>query len=113
MGSGVIVGVEEPVERSGAGVVGPVGLDVGPFLEQGPVEPFALSVRLGPAGADPHALHAQLRQGLTEGDGFGAGVRIVDHHGLDADTVGGEERVRPRVKAGTRRRSRPHESLSM
>ncbi len=51
MGSVVIVGVEEPVERSGAGVVGPVGPDVGPFLEQGAVEPFDLAVRLWPAGA--------------------------------------------------------------
>ena len=30
----MIVGVEESVERSGAGVVRPVGPDVGPFLEQ-------------------------------------------------------------------------------
>ncbi len=90
MGSVVIVGVEKPVDRAAAGVIGPLGPDVGPFLEQGPVEPFDLAVRLRPAGPNPHVLHAQVRQGLTEG------------HGLDVDAVCGEERVRPRVEAGTR-----------
>ena len=93
----VIVGVEGPVECSGGGAVGPVGPDVGPFLEQGPVELFDLAVRLGSAGPDPHVLHAEFRQCLAACDGFGVGERVVCHHGLDVDAVCGEERVRQRV----------------
>ena len=92
-GAVVIVGVEEPVERSGAGVVGPVGPHVGPFLEQGPVDPFDLPVGLGAAGPDPHVLHVEPCEGVTEGDGPGVGERVVGHHGLDGDAVVGEEPV--------------------
>ena len=99
MGSVVIAGVEGPVERSGAGVVGPVDPDVGPFLEQGPVEPFDLPVHLGPAEPDPHVPHAQFREGLTGDDGVCGGEGVVGHHGLDVDAVGGEERLGPRVEA--------------
>ena len=97
----VIVGVEEPVERSGSGVVGPVGLDVGPLLEQGPVEPFDLPIGLGAAGQNPHVLHTEPCEGVTEGDGTGVGESVVGHHGLDGDAVVGEERVRPQVEGGT------------
>ncbi len=101
MGSVASVGVEEPVERSDTGVVGPVGPDVGPFLEQGAVEPFNLAVRLWPAGPDPHVLYAELRQGLAAHDRPSVGECVVGQDGLDVDAVCDEERVRPRVEGGT------------
>ena len=50
MAAVVIVGVEPGGERGAAFGFGPVGAGVGPFLEQGAVEPFDLAVGLWPVG---------------------------------------------------------------
>ncbi len=59
----VIVGVQELGVGRGALVLAGVGTGVGPFFEQGPVEPFDLSIGLGPVGAG-----AFMHDVLAEGD---------------------------------------------
>ncbi len=51
VGSVMIIGGEEPVERSGASVVGRLGAHVCLVLKQSAVEPFDLAVGLGPVAA--------------------------------------------------------------
>ena len=61
VGPMAIAGGEGPGERSGASVVGPVGLYVGLFLKEGQVALLDLPVLLESAGPDPHVPIAQAR----------------------------------------------------
>jgi hypothetical protein len=64
---------------------------VGPFLEQGPVEPFDLAVGLGAADPGAGVLDAQslvlIAPGMAE-----VGGTVVGQDPFDADAVAGEER---------------------
>lgn len=89
VGSVMIIGGEEPVERSGASVVGLArrARMPSPQAECGrTVRPCRWS---GACGGGPHVLHAHVRQGVTEHDGLDLGERVVGHHGSDVDAVRG------------------------
>jgi hypothetical protein len=50
VGAVIVVGVQPAVKRRAAVAVGLIRLGVGPFFEQGAVEPFDLAVGLWPVG---------------------------------------------------------------
>ncbi len=83
----MIVGVQEVGEGSDALGLAGVGAGVGPFLFQGPVEPFDLAVGLRPVGPGP--LVGDVTQGLGE-QVRTVGRPVIGQHPLHADPAAGE-----------------------
>ena len=84
--------VVEPV-RQGLGPLGVagVGAAVGPFGEQGAVEPLDLAVLPGAVRLDEPVLSAELGNRLLDGGGVAVGPSIVGDQPLNPrDAVGGE-----------------------
>ena len=66
MGSVPVVVVEPADESVEAGLVGEVGLVVGPFVDEGLVESFGFAGGLGPVGAGAEMADPGSGEGLLE-----------------------------------------------
>jgi hypothetical protein len=93
----VIVVMQPGRERSSALGLGPVGQGVGPFVEQGAVEPLDLAVGLGPVRPGP--LVCDRAERVAEGKRAVAGA-VVGQDPSDPDAVAGEERLGPGPESG-------------
>jgi hypothetical protein len=78
-------------EGLAAFAVGAIQPPVGPFIQQGLVEPFHLAIGLGPEWAGAPQLDLQSSGGLLEHLGVGIGLGVVGEDPLDAHAVVGEE----------------------
>jgi hypothetical protein len=85
----VIVEMEPPCECLGARVLGSVDAHVGPFVDQGAVEAFDLSVPLRSTGREAPVARSGRRHGRAEGGALVAGA-VVGLDDLDADALAGE-----------------------
>ena len=84
MAAVVVVGVQKICRGFGPFLVGGVGPQVGPLVEQGAVEAFDLAVGLRPAGAGQLAGRAEVGQGLAPGEALAVGPGVVGQDALDA-----------------------------
>lgn len=80
----VVVGVEEVCQGCASFVVGGVGPQVGPFVQERAVEAFDLAVGLGTVGAGEFAGRAEVGQDGLPGPAFAVGPRVVRQDAFDA-----------------------------
>jgi hypothetical protein len=85
----MVIVVVEPVGEGGDAVgFGGVGVRVGPFVEQGPVEPLHLAVGLWPVGAGPFVADLVAERGGEQlGD---VAAAVVGQDPADGDPAAGE-----------------------
>ena len=108
----VIVVAQPATEGPAALVVGAIQPRIGPFIEQGLVEPLHLAVDLWPVAARSRAPDPEPSGRLGEGDRLGTGLGIVGQNLLDPDPVlaknaAAPARKRAAVVACSSARSRP------
>lgn len=95
MGAVMVVDVQPRRQGLGATLIGRIGSDVGPFLEQGAVEALHLAVGLGVPGLREALDRAALQNRSSERKGTAVHLSVVGEDTLDRDAVGGEKRGRP------------------
>src|SRR3954470_10905188 len=100
--SSVVVG-EEAVKAAAAELVAGPGPGVGPFGEQGPVEPFGLAVGPGAAGFGEAAFELPGRADPAPVGAVPVDQRVVGQHPADADAVAGEPGQGPVQEPGAGR----------
>jgi hypothetical protein len=92
VGAVMVVPMDPGLQGPVAGGIGAVQPPVGPLLQQGPVEPLHLPVRLRPIGPGVLMAHASVSQRRPEQPAAVADP-VVGEHAVDADAVQGEPAV--------------------
>src|SRR6266568_7522586 len=91
MGSVEVIAMQPARQQGQAFLVGVIGLDVGPLLEQGAVESLHLAVHLWCVEGNEDVLGAELTDGSSEILGAPIAEVVIGHHPLDPNPMRGQE----------------------